>query len=101
MAKADRQRYLRPLPDDFADVIALVEERLVCGGEQGVLKQEAVLATLLPQGGERLALVSHHHPDASVRHTHTSAIMTKYRVFCFFNIFDTFVQTKRGGCGLK
>lgn len=54
--------HLGPFPGDSADAVALVEQRLICGWKQGILKQTPGLLALPPQRGERLALVWNHHP---------------------------------------
>lgn len=46
----------RPLPHHTSDPVALVEERVVDGGEAGILEEEAALQALPLQGGVVLPL---------------------------------------------
>lgn len=56
MQKLREATHPRPLPDHASYPVALVEERVVDGGEAGVLEEEAALQALPLQGGVVLPL---------------------------------------------
>lgn len=93
----DVTTHLGPFPGDSADAVALVEQRLICCWEQGILKQTPGLLALPPQCGERLALVWNHHPPED----HTSELFMLSLVFFLFTFFHhvlaAFIRTWRDG----
>lgn len=55
--------YPRPFPDHTADPVSLVKQWVICGGEAGILKEEAALQALPLQGGVMLPLEGLHRGE--------------------------------------
>lgn len=55
--------YPRPLPRHVSDPVALVKQRIVSGGETGILEEDAALQTLSLQGGVVLPLEGPHRGE--------------------------------------
>lgn len=101
----------RPLPDHTPDPVALVEERVVGGGEAGVFKQEATLQALPLQGGVLLPLKGLHrgkHPSAlrgkPARNSESDpphsdiCITSSYRCWLFWSPYVRLYRVLTGRC---